>query len=250
MTASARYRLKRALLRPRIAYRRRRDRDLDQLTRAMLEAHGYRPSLYRFMAAVADNPDLLTDLEVDEQSIVLDLGAFDGEWSEAVADRYGARVLAFEPDPTARPRLENRLGGHPRVRILPYGLGGADAVANLALEGPGSTVYASNGTFGTAEIEICDIARVLDELDADEVDAMKINIEGSEYDVLDRLAETGWLPRIRLLSIQFHEWAARAHARRRANRRTLRRTHEVAWSYPWVWEQWRRRDTIGPSARA
>jgi hypothetical protein len=60
--------------------------------------------------------------------------------------------------------------------------------------------------------------------------------------VLPRLAETGWIPRIDALLIQFHEWLPAAHRRRRAIQRMLRATHTQLWDYPWVWEAWRRRD--------
>jgi aryl-alcohol dehydrogenase-like predicted oxidoreductase len=86
-----------------------------------------------------------------------------------------------------------------------------------------------------------DVARALDELGLEEVDLLKLNIEGGEYDVLDRLAESHWLPRIRQVSVQFHEWLPHAHLRRQRNRRALARTHVERWCYPWVWEFWERR---------
>ncbi|MGH8977302.1 MAG: FkbM family methyltransferase, partial [Acidimicrobiia bacterium] len=73
------------------------------------------------------------------------------------------------------------------------------------------------------------------------VDLCKVNIEGGEYDLFDRLIETVWLARIRILLIQFHEWHPNAYARRRAIRRAFSRTHDEVWDYPFVWEMWRRR---------
>jgi hypothetical protein len=70
---------------------------------------------------------------------------------------------------------------------------------------------------------------------------MKVNIEGGEYDLFDRLVETDRLPRVQLVSVQFHEWHPHAHRRRRAIRRALRRSHQEVWCYPWVWELWQRR---------
>ena len=63
----------------------------------------------------------------------------------------------------------------------------------------------------------------------------------AEYDVLDRMLDTGWARRTRLLSVQFHEWHPHAHRRRRQIRRRLSATHDEVWCYPWVWELWRRR---------
>jgi hypothetical protein len=68
-----------------------------------------------------------------------------------------------------------------------------------------------------------------------------VNIEGGEYDLFDRLIDIGWLPRVRSVLVQFHEWHPQAYRRRRAIRRALRRSHDEAWNYPFVWELWRRR---------
>jgi hypothetical protein len=73
---------------------------------------------------------------------------------------------------------------------------------------------------------------------------MKINIEGAEYDLLERLDAASWLHRIGALSIQFHEWHPQAHRRRRRIRQMLRRTHDQVWCYGWVWELWAMRPPL------
>jgi FkbM family methyltransferase len=236
-----RYQLKRALLSPHTAYKRRQARDLDPFSRAILEAQYYRPTMYKFIAATAANPDLLVQADLDESSVVLDVGAYVGEWSEAISSRYGSKIYAFEPVPRAVAQFCARLGDDDNVEIHPYGLAAVDAHAPLALEGPGSTVRREGGTFGSAVVQLRDVAAVLDELGVDRIDLCKMNIEGGEYDVFDRLIATGWLPRIDVVSVQFHEWHPKAYARRRAIRRALRRTHDEVWGYPFVWELWRRR---------
>jgi FkbM family methyltransferase len=236
-----RYTVKKALLAPHTVYKRRRSRDVDPFIRAILEAQYYRPTMYRFIAATAADPDLLLEADLDEDSVVLDVGAYIGEWSEAISRRYGSKIYAFEPVPNAVGMFSARLGGHANVEILPFGLAGSDVQAPLALEGPGSTVRRGRGTFGSAVVQLRDVAAVFEELHLGDIDLCKMNIEGGEYDVFDRLIATAWLPRMRLVSVQFHEWHPKAYARRRAIRRALRRTHEQVWNYPFVWELWRRR---------
>jgi FkbM family methyltransferase len=239
--AIAAYRIKRTLLKPRTAYRRHKEQSVDRLGRSMLELHAYGQPIYDFIEATAAKPDILVDVEVDDRSVVLDVGAYSGEWSGQVSERYGSKVFAFEPDPTSFPKLVERLAKHRNARALDYGLGCRDHVASLALAGPGSSIYGANGAFGAAAVQIRDVSLVLDELGVDHVDLIKVNVEGGEYDLFDRLIETSWLHRIRLVSVQFHEWHPKAHTRRRRIRRSLRETHEQVWNYPWVWEYWRRR---------
>jgi FkbM family methyltransferase len=220
---------------------RRRSTDLDEYARALLEAQYYRPAMYEFMAATAADPDLLVEADLDERSTVLDVGAYVGEWSEEIADRYGSTIFAFEPNPRAFRRLEARFRERPNVMCFEYGLAGADARAALALDGPGSTIDDRPGSFGSTEVQLRDVAAVIEELGLPQIDLCKMNIEGGEYDVFDRLIGTGLIARMRIVSVQFHEWHPHAYRRRRAIRRRLRRTHEEVWNHPFIWELWRRR---------
>ena len=63
-------------------------------------------------------------------------------------------------------------------------------------------------------------------------------IEGGEYELIDRLHESGWLPRTGVVIVQFHEFTPDAHRARRRNRARLARTHTCVWNYPWVFERW------------
>ena len=98
------YRVKRFLVAPRTALRRRRDGGNDPIGRSLLEAQYYQPAMYRFIAATVANPALLVDADLDDQSVVVDAGAYLGEWSEQIGRRYGSRIFAFEPNPQPRNR--------------------------------------------------------------------------------------------------------------------------------------------------
>jgi FkbM family methyltransferase len=186
-------------------------------------------------------PDILVNADLDAGSVVVDAGAYIGEWSETISQRYGATIHAFEPVPSAFKRMQRRLADHPNVHMHKLGLGADNERVTMSVDGPGSSMYASTGVFGSTDVEIRDVVDVFDELGLHEIDVLKVNIEGAEYDLLDRLAETDWLPRVRVLSVQFHEWHPHAYKRRRTARRNFRRSHEEVWNYPWVWELWRRK---------
>ena len=193
------------------------------------------------MRATAANPEMLVEADLDTTSIVLDVGAYIGDWSEQISQRYRCTIYAFEPNPNVFEKLRARLATHGRVQLFNYGLAGADAQASLALDGPGSSVFAENGTFGKVDVRLRDVVAVLDDCSIDRVDLCKVNIEGGEYDLFDRLIESDWISRMGSLSIQFHEWHPNAYRRRRAIRRAFHRTHEEVWNYPFVWELWRTR---------
>lgn len=208
----------------------------------MLELHYHRPAIYRFVEAAGRRPDLLLDGDLRPGDLVFDVGAYLGEWCGPMAERHpDVRIAAFEPVPQSHRRLSRAMAGHPNVFCLPYGLGARDEMVTMALAGGGSSTFGHEASFGDVDAPLRDIDAVLDELGVTQIDLMKINIEGGEYDLLERLDECGWLPHIRQFSIQFHEWIPGAYRRRAAIRRALRRHHDETWNHPWVWEFWTRR---------
>jgi FkbM family methyltransferase len=245
------YTTKRAMLRPVTAWRRRRASEWFDVTVAfnvaVFEAHDYRPSMRRFFAATREARDLLIDVDLPDDAVVLDVGAFEGEWATRIlqrADERGpARIAlhAFEPETRVAERLGHAMRDDPRFHMHPYGLAGRDRVEVMTVDGLGTSLYGdgkARSEFGTLEVPLRDVAGVLASLGVERVDLIKINIEGGEYEVLDRLHATGWLPRTGTLIIQFHEFAPGAYRGRRRNRRQLAATHRATWCYPWVYERW------------
>lgn len=242
-----RYTTKRRLLRPVTAWRRRRAGRLGPINRAVWEAQDYRPAMRRFFHAARAEPDILVDADLRDGAVVLDVGAYEGEWSARVLGRADAqglrdlRIHAFEPEPGAVQRFRHAIGKDSRTELHPFGLAGRDRLEPLTIGGPGSSVYvdpATPGFFGTAEVELRDVDAVLSSLAVERIDLVKINIEGGEFELLDRLHETGWMGRIGTVIVQFHEFAPDAHRARRRNRRRLAETHRCTWNYSWVYERW------------
>lgn len=242
-----RYTTKRRLLRPLTAWRRRRAKGLGPINRPVWEAMGYSRPMKRFFHAARAEPDLLIDADLPADAVVLDVGAYEGKWAARVLARAEARgvqglqIYAFEPAPGSIERLHATLGGDPRVVVHPFGVGGRDRLEPLSVGGPGSSVFnnpAVPDMFGMVEVELRDIEGVLSTLGVKQVHLVKINIEGGEYELLDRLHETGWMARMGPVIIQFHEFAPNAYRARRRNRRQLATTHSCTWNYPWVYERW------------
>lgn len=241
------YYLKKKLLWPYILFKRRQERRQVGFIKAALELHYYRPAFYRFIGATIDNPDIMYDAPLTKGDIALDVGAFEGDWSARVYEKYQPCIYAFELDPPSIELLKKRFTETPDITCVPYGLAGQNATLALSQRGMGSTLHeqghgnASRGAASTVDVEVRDIVDVLDSLGHVDIAIIKLNIEGAEYDVLERLIEAGQLSQIRCYTIQFHEWLDRAHLRRRRIRKELSKTHTLMWDYPFVWEQWVRK---------
>jgi FkbM family methyltransferase len=240
------YKAKRWLMTPVIARRRRRTANKDPYILTLYEEVDFRPSAKQFFRARVRDRDLLVDALLPDGAVALDVGAFEGEWSASVlrmADERGTpdvRIHAFEPEAAAADRFAKNVTD-PRVTLHRYGLAGSRRTERLAVVGPGSSIYRAptdRGATGSADIELRDIDTVLRDLGVERVALAKINIEGGEFELIDRLHETRWLPRIDTLIVQFHEFAPGAYQGRRRNRRQLARTHTETWCFPWAYERW------------
>lgn len=242
-----RYTTKRRVLRPLTALRRRRAGELKPYVHAIYEAHDYRPAMRRFVVATRADPDILIDVALPDGAVVIDVGAYLGEWSERILRRAdevgtkGLRIHAFEPQPHAYERLLDGVGQDPRVQPNAFGLAGSDRSEQLAIGGPGSSVFVDSSTpgfLGAATIELRDADSVLSALDIDRIELVKMNIEGGEFELLDRLYETGWMARVGTFIVQFHEFGPNAYRARRRNSRQLAETHRRTWNFTWVYERW------------
>jgi hypothetical protein len=72
---------------------------------------------------------------------------------------------------------------------------------------------------------------------------MEVNIEGSEYEVLHRLIETGQIEEFDVLLLQFHKIDASSATDKDEISKILSRTHSIRFEYEWIWERWDRKNT-------
>lgn len=138
--------------------------------------------------------------------VFLDVGAHLGETlSVAMQPQWGFdRIYSFEPAPECWATLEALADD--RVEILKFGLWSSDET--LVLHDPG-TIGASlsdgkRTSDRTVEVDVRDVATWFAEhLDPDDEVVVKINCEGAECDVLDRLLDSGEIAKIDEMAVHF-----------------------------------------------
>ena len=173
-----------------------------------------------------------------EESVVFDIGGFEGGWADEIAGRYGCTVHIFEPHPRFAAKLQQKYLGNKRITVHPFALGSVDGTLNLSDSGDASS--AVSGAIGAVTGQVIDVARFLKELPVERVALAKINIEGGEYDLLPALFRSGNLRRFDVIQVQFHLYTPDDIASRDAIRADLAQTHTQDWAYEFVWEQWSR----------
>jgi FkbM family methyltransferase len=131
---------------------------------------------------------------------MIDFGAFIGFTALHAASR-GVDVFAFEPNPVSHDLLARNVAANPRlaprIRLFRHGIGTDDGEAVLyakAEADSGASLHRTIERGATiagapaAVIELRDAAAVLRERGIDERTLLKIDIEGTEYQVLSVIA--------------------------------------------------------------
>ena len=239
------YQLKKLILHPHTLYMRRKEKLQNGFMRAALELHYYRPSFYRYIEAFVANKHILHQAELNESSTVLDIGAYNGEWGQQIMDLYNPTLYAFEPNPNIFKELEKTAANYPKLHPVSYGIGAKTEQLKISMKGMGSSLFAHEGTDEGVQwlnTEIKSVDDVWKELGLKDVDLVKINIEGAEFPLLEKMIEADLLPTVKCFMIQFHEWHPKAYSRRRQIHKMLSKTHTLEWDYYFVWEKWIRKN--------
>ncbi|WP_306155449.1 FkbM family methyltransferase [Roseovarius sp. MMSF_3281] len=183
----------------------------------------------------------LTDYaDLPEGAVVFDVGGFRGEWTDTVlAQSATAHVHVFEPHPGFAETLRQKFRGDSRVTVHELAIGSSTGTMELSDAGDASSAVADHGKSFTAPIQKVD--EFLSDQDIRHIDLMKVNIEGGEYDLLPALIDTRAITALDRLQVQFHLFEPGMQPLRDTIRQNLEKSHTCTWSYPFVWEEWRRK---------
>lgn len=178
------------------------------------------------------------DYELNSDSLVMDFGGYKGQWSFGIHARYNCRLFIFEPVSIFADKIINRFKSNPKVKVFNFALGSIPRNEIICLCEDGSSIH-KTGSEGEL-IRIEDVGVFFKDNNINSVALMKVNIEGGEYELLDRLIETDLIRCIKDIQIQFHPEFPDAEYRMKNIQKQLTRTHMLTYQYKFVWENWRR----------
>jgi FkbM family methyltransferase len=190
-----------------------------------------------------DRGDLTHRLEydLDANSIVFDLGGYEGQWASNIFAKYCCTVYVFEPIAEYADRIQFRFRRNTKIRVFPFGLGPSDCQLPISKKLDQSSVVLQDGEIVMASFREA-TQFITGDLGLSHVDLMKINIEGAEYDLLEHLIARNWITNISNVQVQFHDFAPDAETRMKNLQEKLAATHVVTYQYPFVWENWAKKD--------
>lgn len=146
---------------------------------------------------------------LSEEPVIIDCGANIGISVIYFLMRFpNARIVAFEPDPKIFNYLKNNLEsfGFDNVSIINKGLWAENCSISFFSEGAdGGRVVDHNETKNSINVEMTTLSQHLDMYD--EVDFLKIDIEGAEYVVLQECGDR--LSKVKNMFIEYHSFSDR-----------------------------------------
>jgi FkbM family methyltransferase len=177
------------------------------------------------------------DFELNEESIVFDLGGYKGQWASDIYSKYNCNIYVFEPVKIYCKKIQKRFEKNNKIVVFPIALSKETKTELVAINDDGTSLFKKNSTMEAIDFE--DVQIFLEHSGIQKIDLMKINIEGGEYDLLDRLIETGIINKISFLHIQFHDFVPNSYERMNHIKSGLNLTHDNLLEYKFVWENWR-----------
>jgi len=169
---------------------------------------------------------------LDQESVILDWGGFKGEWAEQIYNKYKCNIHIFEAFEKYALFLQNKFLNNSKIKIYNFGVGATSRKVDMIEDDLATRVV--DDSLGKMFLVSTD--DIIDNFKF--IDLLKINIEGLEYEVLDRMIETGDIKKIKNIQVQFHPFTQEYVERYGEVKKKLEQTHSLTYEYEFIWENW------------
>lgn len=177
------------------------------------------------------------EYDLNENSIILDLGLYNGEFTNKIYAKYNCRVYGFEPVTKFFCSAVSNVEDTNKIKLFNYGIGSRTRVEFIYLNNDETSIYRE--TKDKEIVLIRSIDEIIKELDLVTVNLIKVNTEGSEFEILNAILDNNFQRMFKNIQVQFHTFMPDAEKRRAFIIERLEETHEPTFSYPFVWENFR-----------
>jgi FkbM family methyltransferase len=186
----------------------------------------------------ADNGDLTLrlDYNLNENSVVFDLGGYHGEWSNKIFDKYKCNIYIFEPIEDFYNLIYNKFKDNNKIKVFNFGISDVNEKMFISLQNDGSSFNFKNEN--QLECEVKSIIDVLTENNIKKIDLIKINVEGDEYKILNKIITENLINVFDNIQVQFHGFSPNSIVLREQIQNELLKTHSLTYNYEFVWENW------------
>jgi FkbM family methyltransferase len=171
--------------------------------------------------------------DLNSKSIVVDIGARHGNWSDLIKAKYNPQIYCFEVVNVFCKQLKEK-----GYNVFNKAVIDKTGIINLGIfESEASILYNENDTNEIITVESIPASQIFELIGSEIIDLMKINVEGAEYVILDNLIKSNSILKIKSIQIQFH-LTNNSDALYKNIISQLEKTHRMTWRFPFVWENW------------
>lgn len=184
---------------------------------------------------ILNREKLKYSMDLKEGGLVLDLGGYLGDFSASllkVNPRLQYRV--YEPVLEFAYSCQQRFKSNSNVQVIASGVSSNGRDIKMFIDGPRTKNDSSIHLESFKTVSINSIFDVLEE-----VELVKMNIEGMEYECLRELEVNGNLNKIKYLLVQFHNFTSQAEKEYSDIIKTIEKNHTSVFKFKWLWELYR-----------
>ena len=176
--------------------------------------------------------ELRLEYDLNEDSVVFDLGAYKGEFTQKISDKYRCRVCCYEPVT----EFYNQLPILGKVSAWPFAVSNKHGDGMIFVNKDSSSAHKRSNRQQT--IRYLTLSKAMRDNGVSHIDLIKINIEGDEYDLLDDMIEKCMLTKCTNIQVQFHRTVKNYLDRYSKIRKALEQSHQLTFRIPFLWENW------------
>lgn len=195
-------------------------------------------SINAWRAADGDNTHAL-DWPISENSVVWEIGGYEGRWAAQMVEKFDPTIHIFEPQDWAFSKLVKRFLDNKKVYIYPWGLWIDESVLPMShFETDGASILNEGGL--SRDCAFRDIYEIL-KTEPKDIDVALMNIEGAEFILLPYMIGLGLMKRFRFFWCQFHTFADPGTRRAQEIYSGMQKTHNIIWDFHPTAVAWERR---------
>jgi FkbM family methyltransferase len=193
--------------------------------------------LGRWIVDQGDNI-LGVDYPLTKDSWVLELGGYQGWWSNKIASKYDCNIIIVEPIPEYFEKLSLMFQDNNKVNLINNAISSVerDIVLNIGTDSTSETMIESDTK---VTVKAITLETILGLFNIEQIDLMQMNIEGEEYPLMKHLVDTKLITKIKSFQVQFHMIDESCIDKRMyIQEKLLDLGYRQKWNYDFVWESW------------
>jgi FkbM family methyltransferase len=187
-----------------------------------------------------DNGDFtkILDYPIDENSQVIELGGYIGEWTEKLVNKFNPKLLIIEPIPMFVNKLKDKFKDYSKVTIDNSAISSSNKIIQLHVM-ESSTSESIKVSGNKIKVNAYNIEHFVEKYNLNKIDLIQVNIECEEYPLLLHWITTDFLKNVKFIQIQFHTFCDDYEKRYSIISEGLKDLgFEIRYRYDFVWESW------------